>query len=962
MNAPQQSRAQPVTRAMQERAHRFPVAPADSAGTSQADALLAVVDATLREVRADVADLPPVTLSSRLDRDLGFDSLGRTELLLRVERTFGVALPDDTLGAAETVGDVLRALEHAPREVRTEPTPALPVAPQAAGAEAAPACGPATATTLLEVLAWHVHAHPAKTQVTVLQDQQQPHPVSYSQLAQDAAAVAAGLQAAQVAPRETVAIMLPTCPEYFSVYFGILIAGAIPVPIYPPARPSQIEEHVLRHSAVLDNARAAVLVTVPEGRLVARLLQARVPGLREVITPQQLAERGGTPRPVAIRGDDIAFIQYTSGSTGNPKGVVLTHANLLANIRAMALAIEATPQDVFVSWLPLYHDMGLIGAWLGSLYVGFPLVVMSPLAFLARPLRWLRAIHQWRGTLTAAPNFAYELCLKQADDAAIAGLDLRSLRLAFNGAEAVRPATIRRFAERFAPCGLRPDAMAPVYGLAEASVGLAFPPLGRVPPIDTVQRESFTREGRAVPADAGDATALQFVACGRPLPGHEVRIVDAGGRELHERMEGRLEFRGPSGTRGYFRDTLRTTQLIHDGWLDTGDRAYAAGGDIYITGRVKDIVIRGGRHFYPEEIEEAVGRVEGIRNGCVAVFGCADAASGTERLVVLAEVRPRIGGTPAGLREAVAHAVSGTVGEPPDDVVLAPPHTVLKTSSGKVRRSACRALYESGRASFASAPLYRQVLRLALGGAGTRIRVAATGLGRLLFAGYALPLFAVLAPVVWLLTLLTPAPRLAWVLGRRGARALFALTGMTPRVEGLQDLPAGPYVAVCNHSSYLDGVVLVASLPRHHAFVAKRELFDQLVAGTYLRRLGAIFVERFEADRAVEDAQGMTGAVARGEPLVVFPEGTLLGQPGMLPFHLGAFLAAAQAGVPVVPVAIRGSGEALPAGAWWPRHARLEVEIGMPVTPAPDAADLFAQAVQLRDAARKAIAAQVEVL
>ena len=222
-------------------------------------------------------------------------------------------------------------------------------------------------------------------------------------------------------PRECVAIMLPTSPEYFSTYLGVLRVGAIPVPIYPPARASQLEEHVLRHSGILDNARAVLLVTVPEAMVVARLLQARVAGLRHVVTPQQLQARGGAPTPVALRGDDIAFIQFTSGSTGNPKGVALTHANLLANIRAMEQAVQATPRDVFVSWLPLYHDMGLIGAWLGALYVGYALVVMSPLAFLARPERWLQAIHRYRGSLSAAPNFAYELCVKRIDDAALAG-------------------------------------------------------------------------------------------------------------------------------------------------------------------------------------------------------------------------------------------------------------------------------------------------------------------------------------------------------------------------------------------------------------------------------------------------------------------------------------------------------------------------------------------------------------
>lgn len=601
---------------------------ADAAG------LLSLVEATLRELRPGAAELPPVTLASRLDQDLRLDSRARMELLQRVERAFGVALHEDALGAAETVADLLRAVErgHPLGSAVARPPPPAPSPGTWAGT-------PQTASTLLEVLAWHVREHADRVQVTVLEEGDE-RPITYGALAADAAAVAAGLQSLGVAPRETVAIMLPTCPEYFGTYLGILMAGAIPVPIYPPGRPSQIEEHVLRHGALLDNARAVALVTVPQARMVARLLQARVAGLRAVVTPQQLAARGGVPAPAAVAGEDVAFIQYTSGSTGSPKGVVLSHANLLANIRAMAQAIEASPRDVFVSWLPLYHDMGLIGAWLGSLYVGMSLVVMSPLAFLARPLHWLQTLQRWGGTLSAAPNFAYELCLRRIDDAALADLDLRSVRALFNGAEAVSAATVRRFSERFATCGLRAEAMAPVYGLAEASVGLLFPPLGRAAPVDALQREPFSLEGRALPAAADDPNALRFVGCGRPLAGHEVRIVDSQGRELGERVEGRLEFRGPSATRGYFRDPQKTAQLFHDGWLDTGDRAYAAAGDIYITGRVKDIVIRGGRNLYPEEIEDAVGRVEGIRRGCVAVFGSPDAATGTERLVVLAEARP----------------------------------------------------------------------------------------------------------------------------------------------------------------------------------------------------------------------------------------------------------------------------------------------------------------------------------
>ena len=930
-----------------------------AAAFTEAD-LCEQVAATVSDLQRGLPVQGGVTLASSLDRDLGLDSLGRVELLLRIERAAGVALAEDTLQTAETVADLWRAVQHGRPQGTIEPAPAARAHAEAAAPATAASTGQALAQaqTLLQVLDAHRQAQPDRTHIVVLADTGEIR-ISHQQLADASDAIAAGLQRAGLKPRQAVAIMLPTSPEYFHTYFGILRAGGIPVPIYPPARASQLEDHVRRHTGILANAQAVMLVSVPEAMRVARLLQARVSGLHAVLTPQQLAEGSGTPRPVAVHGDDVAFIQYTSGSTGAPKGVALTHANLLANIRAMAQTIAATPDDVFVSWLPLYHDMGLIGAWLGSLYVGMPLVVMSPLAFLAQPRRWLETISRWRGTLSAGPNFAYELCLARLDDAALSGLDLSSWRLAFNGAEAVNPDTVQRFQQRFAACGLRPEAVAPVYGLAEASVGLLFPPIDRGPLIHHIVRETFEREHRAVSAAADDASALRFVACGRPLPGHEVRIVDTDGRDCAERCEGRLEFRGPSATRGYWRNPEKTAQLFDRGWLDTGDRAYAADGDIFVTGRVKDIVIRGGRNLYPQEIEEAVGAVDGVRKGCVAVFGVADARSGTERLVVLAEQSPRSARDAAALREAIAHAVIDAIGEPADEIVLAPPHTVLKTSSGKVRRSACRELFEQGRIGSAPVSARRQWLRLAIGAPALRLRAAAAAVADALFGLRAMVLFWLLAPPVWLLTVCMPTPAAAWALCRSAARTLLRGAGAPVAVSGLEHWPHDrPCVLVCNHGSYLDGVALVAALPGPCAFVAKRELASQWIAGPFLRRLGAMFVERFDARRSADDAARLAQAVGGARPLLVFPEGTFRAGVPLLPFHLGAFLAAAQAKAAVLPLTLTGTHELLPDGHWWPRRAALALQIDEPIEPAIDE-EPFAAAVRLRDAAQSAIARRI---
>ncbi len=918
--------------------------------------LLNVVEQTLRDLRGDGSVGLHVALDCSLDRDLGFDSLARVELLMRLERAFDINLPEDTLAHAESVHDLLDAVRRASPSTIFQ---ALQTA-EAARVGVEDIGLPEQASTLLEVLDWHVAMHPDKVQIVYLGDDGQQD-ITYKELASGAEAIASGLQRAGMHPGQSVAIMLPTSPEYFHTYFGILRAGGIPVPIYPPARVSQLQDHVLRHTQILVNAQAALLVTVPEAMAVAHLLQVRVPGLRRAVTPKRLAADDGVPVPVAVHGEDLAFIQYTSGSTGNPKGVELTHANLLANIRAIVQAIQATPRDVFVSWLPLYHDMGLIGAFLGTLYVGCSLVVMSPLAFLAKPERWLWAIHRFRGTLSAGPNFAYELCLRRIDDAALEGLDLSCWRLAMNGAEAVSASTVMRFEQRFAKYGLKPDAIAPVYGLAEASVGLLFPPLGRAPRVDRVQRESLLRESRAIPAADDDATAVAFVACGRPLAGHAIRIVDASGNEVGERIEGLLEFIGPSATRGYFRNPTETARLFHGGWLDTGDRAYMAGGDVFLTGRVKDIVIRGGRNLYPQQIEDAVGAVNGVRKGNVAVFGSPDPRTGTERLVVLAEVRSSNAIKRAQLRETVSQVIFDIIGEPADDIVLAPPHTVLKTSSGKVRRSACRALYEQGRIGAAAPTARWQMLRLGLGAIGPRLRHALVTSGYALYGFYAAALFLLLASTNWVAALLATSPAAAWSIARTAARAFLRLAAIPVSVRGLDNLPQNQVcILVCNHASYLDGMLLVSALPKPYAFVAKRELQEQFFAGRYLTRLGVEYVERFDVKRSAEDANKMTQAVSSRRSLIVFPEGTFVARAGLLPFLLGAFLTAARARVPIVPVTIRGSRSVLPEGTWWMRRGAIEVLIGEPIMPPEsDAEDVFSAAVKLRTAAREQIASEL---
>ena len=412
-------------------------------------ALVAIASGLAHELNPQRQRPDHAGLDSSLERDWGFDSLSRAELLLRVERAFSVRLPEHLLGEAETLADLLPALAGASSLHSVDVTRRQPLA------EGAAEPAPAQAKTLTEVLDWHVSRHGERVHLVLWHGDGQETSLTYRQVAEQARAVAIGLIEAGLEPGERAAIMLPTSAEFFAAFFGVLYAGGVPTPIYPPARPSQIEEHLNRQAGILRNAGCVLLIAPPSAAAITRLLKLQVESLRGVVSVDELRRAAGRETP-EVEAGGTALIQYTSGSTGDPKGVVLTHANLLANIRAMGAAMNAGPSDVFVSWLPLYHDMGLIGAWLGSLYFAAPLVVMSPLTFLVRPEQWLWAIHHHRATLSASPNFGFGLCLHRIEDKAIAGLDLSSLRMVANGAEAVSPDIIHQFATRFAKYGFRP--------------------------------------------------------------------------------------------------------------------------------------------------------------------------------------------------------------------------------------------------------------------------------------------------------------------------------------------------------------------------------------------------------------------------------------------------------------------------------------------------------------------------
>ncbi len=898
---------------------------------------------------------PPGVLDprSRLDADLGFDSLARVELLERLERALHLALPPNALESIDTISDLTALMRRAPSAAGETSAGPSPLAVASAATEPAPPAGePVEAGSLTEVMIWRAQQQPHTTHAVVL-GEAEPVILTYGELLDGAQAVAAGLEARGLSAGAVVALMLPTSVGYLHAFFGVLLAGGIPVPLYPPSHRAQLQEHVERHAGILANAGAEVLITFPAAQPVARRLRSKVLGLRQVLCVADFAQqnRAGPP-PNLPSADSIALLQYTSGSTGAPKGVILTHAHLLANIRAMGRAIGASSDDVFVSWLPLYHDMGLIGAWLGSLYFGCRLLLMPPTAFLARPARWLQAIHEHRGTLSAAPNFGYELAARRVTDDELKSLDLSSLRVTFNGAEPVFPETIERFERRFAPCGFRPQAMTPVYGLAESGVGLTFPAVGRTPVVDRVDRALLARNGEArkVPATATDAAS--FVCCGRPLPGYRLRVVDERGSEAAERIEGNLQFTGPSATSGYYRNAAATANLLCGEWRNTGDRGYLAGGELYVTGRAKDIIIRRGQHIYPEGIERAVGEIEGIRRGCVAALGTQEGESGTERLVILAETRETDRARRRELERRMTERVTAAVGEPADEIVLLEPHSILKTSSGKLRRAATRQAFLEGSLGHRARAPALELLRVTFESAMHAVGRAFDDALHLAFGLYCWSVLFIFCAPVLVLTGFPRTPDRAWRLSHEAASRVLRLLRMRMTVawEVPPDL-GKPHIIVANHASYSDGVVISAALAEPHRFVAKAQLAHAPVIGHYLRALRTVFIERFVAEQSLAEVDRVRAALSGGDSVIFFPEGTFTATKGLRAFHLGAFEAAVAASVPVIPLALSGTRSLLRDGQWLPRRAPLRLVGGVPLT-AREGEEPFDAAVRLRDAAR----------
>ena len=522
--------------------------------------------------------------------------------------------------------------------------------------------------------------------------------VLWRELHHDARAMAAVLQARGVGAGSHVAILGPTTRPLVTAIQATWLCGAAAVMLPLPMRLASIDEFV-EATRVRIHASDAVVLLIDDQ--LADFLDEQ-PGDPPVLRINELRDRADSlgSRNYVRPPDDpeaLAILQYTSGSTSDPKGVMLPHRCVAANIDAIVHGGEIIAGvDVGVSWLPLYHDMGLIGLLAMPMCAGIDLVLSAPQDFLAAPSKWMEWISEFGGTITAGPNFSYVLATRSLKR--LKNLDLSQWRVALNGAEPVDPATMRAFVEAGAAHGMAPGTVFPAFGMAEATLGVTFPRVGAGMEVDRVDRRVLETDHYAAPVTGAHGDPRELAKLGTAMFNLEIRIVDrATGDVMQDREVGELEVRGESVTTGYYKRPEATAIAFHDGWLRTGDLGYLVEGELVVCGRIKDVIILGGRNVYPQDVERAVNDVAGVRAGNVIVFGTAG-KRGKESLVVVAETKePELDA----VRDAIKLAVYGAVGMAPQEVVLVSPGTLPKTSSGKLQRSLCKTRYTDAELSLA---------------------------------------------------------------------------------------------------------------------------------------------------------------------------------------------------------------------------------------------------------------------
>ncbi|MCC6189301.1 MAG: AMP-binding protein [Anaerolineales bacterium] len=559
------------------------------------------------------------------------------------------------------------------------------------------------APTLAHVLAAHLAEAPERPALHLLHPKQPDQTLTYRDLLDRAAGFARAYAQAELAPGEVVVLILQHGEALVAAFWGAVLAGAIPAIMPFLTEKLAPEKYRQELAALIAITRPAALVTYPAFEPEARA--ALEPGtpvrailLASAIAPQPQPDLAALPG-LAGAPDDLVLLQHSSGTTGLQKGVALSHRAVLNQLASYARAIRLSADDVVVSWLPLYHDMGLIAGFVMPLLERVPLALMSPFDWVRAPYRLLQAVSRYRGTLSWLPNFAYNFCARKTRDRDLQGVDLSSWRAVINCSEPMRFESHQAFAERFAPFGLRPEALATCYAMAENVFAVTQGGIEAAVAVDPVDRRALISEQVARPAAAPNGSqpeVVHLLSAGRPLPNVRIRVLDPQRRDLPERQIGELALQSDCLLTGYYHRPDLTAQAFHEGWYLTGDLGYVADGEVYVTGRMKDLIIVGGKNVYPQDLEMLASEVPGVHPGRVVVFGVFNAELGTEDVVVVAEADSE----DEAERAAIAGNIRQHINRGSDVVVRAVqmvgPRWVLKTSSGKVARAANRDKFLAG--------------------------------------------------------------------------------------------------------------------------------------------------------------------------------------------------------------------------------------------------------------------------
>jgi fatty-acyl-CoA synthase len=521
--------------------------------------------------------------------------------------------------------------------------------------------------------------------------------LSYQQLWSSSVAVARKLKDSSVKPGDRVLLINPNNQEFIEYFFGTLIAGAVPVPYTPPFGLAKIESYIVGLEAIAKDSGAKVCLTNNRLELLLRGATLKFERPLSIMNLGSASKKSKeipyTLAELNINPSDLAFLQYTSGSTSQPKGVMLSHQNIMVNISAFLKALQVSTKDVSVSWLPLFHDMGLIGMLMGTLCAKATLYLIPPELFIRSPSIWLRSLSKFGGTITAAPNFAFHYCVKRISEETAKEFDLSRVRVMLNGAEPVDIEAVEKFNHHFSVSNINKKAILPVYGLAESSLAVAFPHLGHVI-TDEVDADLLEVEGIAQSPSA-ISRRRTFVSVGKPIDTQEIKIMSDDDILQEERQVGEICVKGPSVMQGYYGKPEASAENLVNGWLKTGDYGYLADGNLYITGRKKDLIIRRGRNYFPQDIEEVVDGVAGVRKGRVVAFGISKDGSDTE-IVIIAETRIQNELALENVKLQIKQVIAQSFPFSPLEVRMVPPGTIPRTSSGKIRRQPCKDFYLAG--------------------------------------------------------------------------------------------------------------------------------------------------------------------------------------------------------------------------------------------------------------------------